>query len=251
MFRFFCDKKKVVAAAPKCNHGSITVAGYKHGSQNWINQDSSFLVESIPSNKHDGGHILAGVMDGHGENGHLISGYCKSRLITLLADSSSVSPSDRHSVEAVFETLQTEIENEMLPAGSTSGTTMTIIRIVNGCVQAFNVGDSPAYLARRKEVNGDLELIQLTFDFKPEDESENRRVNSAGGQIYAKPVVNGESNEIEVGPMRVWYESDTTDETKMIGLAMTRSIGDVLAHKVRKSSISASSSFATCSNRDV
>ena len=41
-----------------------------------------------------------------------------------------------------------------------------------------------------------------------------------------------QSNEIEVGTMRVWYESDTTAETKMIGLAMTRSIGDVLAHKV-------------------
>ena len=164
-------------------------------------------------------------MDGHGENGHLISDFCKRRLIALLGE-----PSDRHSLEALFETLHNEIENKMLPAGSTSGTTMTIIRIINGCVQAFNVGDSPAYLGRRKDVNGDLELIQLTFDFKPEDESENRRVRSAGGNIYARPVVNGESSE----PMRVWYQSDTADETKMIGLAMTRSIGDVLAHKVRR-----------------
>jgi serine/threonine protein phosphatase PrpC len=247
-FRFFCNKEKVFAITPKEIHGSISLAGYKYKRDNWINQDA-FLVESSMT-KNDSGDsgdqtLIAAVMDGHGQNGHLVSNYCSTRLIPLLAElESSLSLSDHHSrscgtyssssLEKLFETMHGEVESKMdEKVSNTSGTTMTIVHIANGCIQALNVGDSPVYLGRRKEVNGGLELIQLTLDHKPELDGESKRIKDAGGCVYARPVVDNESNKVELGPMRVWYQCDKKDESKTIGLAMTRSLGDVLAHQVR------------------
>jgi serine/threonine protein phosphatase PrpC len=245
-FRFFCNREKVFAITPKEIHGSISLAGYKYKRDNWINQDA-FLVESSMT-KNDSGDsgdqtLIAAVMDGHGQNGHLVSNYCSTRLIPLLAELES-SLSDHHSrspgtysssssMEKMFETMHGEVESKMdEKVSNTSGTTMTIVHIANGCIQALNVGDSPAYLGRRKEVNGGLELIQLTLDHKPELDGESKRIKDAGGRVYARPVVDNESNKVELGPMRVWYQCDKKDESKTIGLAMTRSLGDVLAHQV-------------------
>ena len=237
-FRLFCDREKISETKTEEIYGSTTLPGYKDKQDNWINQDA-FLVESMKNDngENDGQSLIAAIMDGHGQNGHHVSNYCMSRLIPLLAESESSLSNHRsrsRSIEKVFETMHREVEEKMEEDCSyASGTTMTIVRISNGCIQAFNVGDSPAYLGRRTSLNGDLELIQLTLDHKPELEGESKRIREAGGCVYARPIVDNESNEIEYGPMRVWYQSDTKDESKTIGLAMTRSVGDVLAHKVR------------------
>jgi serine/threonine protein phosphatase PrpC len=183
--------------------------------------------------------------------------------LALLDDSSSM-PSYENvdscidtsiNIHSVFEILQNELEQDKDAISTTSGTTLTLIRIMNGKIDSFNVGDSPAFLGRRNGIDGDLELIQLTVDHKPEVEAESGRIKEKGGRIYSKQQQKCSANNlgddssailhqkkcgassytksIMEEPLRVWYECQMNDETKTIGLAMTRSIGDLLAHKVR------------------
>lgn len=229
-----------------------------------------------PNNSQTTNSIVVAVLDGHGIDGHVISEYCRKRIVTLLDSSAADHQHESNGlhrsscIRSIFEMLQNELEQDEYSVAAMSGTTLTIVRIAQGRIEVFNVGDSPAYLGRRrKDPNGELELIKLTVDHKPDDEVESERIRIKGGKIYSKAVstttndsnatnsssnnntavnaneIDGSSssfcsqtknmNDIttyEHGPLRVWYQCNMDNENKSIGLAMTRSIGDTLAHKV-------------------
>jgi hypothetical protein len=213
--------------------------------------------------------VVAAVLDGHGSEGHVVSEYCRKRILTLLDKDSEHYYHHGHSscsIRSIFEILQNELEQDEHAVAAMSGTTLTIVRIEQHRgtrIEVFNVGDSPAYLGRRKDLNGELDLIKLTIDHKPDDEVESERIRNQGGQIYSKVSSINSTNstsatssatsinadDIDVsssqrdtnedivnyeGPLRVWYQCNMDNENKTIGLAMTRSIGDTIAHKVSK-----------------
>lgn len=63
----------------------------------------------------------------------------------------------------------------------------------------------------------------MTDDHKPERDGERERIFASNGAVYRE--VDGEGND--VGPYRVW-----ANKGPMLGLAMSRSLGDRLAHNV-------------------
>ncbi len=66
-------------------------------------------------------------------------------------------------------------------------------------------------------------IIQLSFDQKPEDENERKRIEENNGEIH-KLI---DEEEGEIGPMRVFMKGQ-----KFPGIAMSRSIGDKVASQL-------------------
>lgn len=64
---------------------------------------------------------------------------------------------------------------------------------------------------------------QLSFDHKPEVSSEKKRILSNNGRVSSIIDNSGRS----CGPLRVWLKNE-----QLPGLAMTRSIGDLVAESV-------------------
>merc|ERR1712187_153799 len=99
-----------------------------------------------------------------------------------------------------------------------SGTTCVFCLYSRGLLHSANVGDSRAVLCTHKEDAGrsafqlNVDVRGLTRDHKPDDVEEKLRVEASGG---------------EVRDNRVYMQT-----FPYIGLNLSRSFGDSLAHKV-------------------
>ncbi len=89
-----------------------------------------------------------------------------------------------------------------------------------------NVGDSTAFLLKSKKGHSNLEgePFQLSVDHKPHDYNERLRIERQRGEV--KQVVSSRDGRA-TGVYRVWLK-----DKDFPGLAMSRSIGDKLAHTV-------------------
>jgi len=75
----------------------------------------------------------------------------------------------------------------------------------------------------RKGNNGILEAIALTKDHKPDDDAERNRILKHKGRVDRLVDETGE----QIGPFRIWLKYAWVP-----GLAMSRALGDTLAHRV-------------------
>lgn len=101
---------------------------------------------------------------------------------------------------------------------SLSGTTCCAILFKGPTLYAANVGDSRAILVTERAVTA------LTVDQKPEDFMERKRILESGGSVHRSK---NSTTGVFRGPERVWLPKQ-----KVPGLAMSRSIGDYMAHTV-------------------
>jgi len=67
-----------------------------------------------------------------------------------------------------------------------------------------------------------LEAIPLSKDHKPNNEEERYRIEQKGG-LVEKFIENGK----KIGPYRVWKKNEAYP-----GIAMSRSLGDLIAKKI-------------------
>ena len=100
-----------------------------------------------------------------------------------------------------------------------SGATCCAILFKGRTLYAANLGDSRAIL-----VNDQGCVTPLTFDQTPDEWSEQRRILESGGTVHR---IKSAATGIFRGPARVWLPN-----RRVPGLAMSRSIGDYLAHTV-------------------
>lgn len=82
-----------------------------------------------------------------------------------------------------------------------------------------NIGDSRVVLGRA-DGRGKLKAVGITDDHKPDREDEMKRIVSRGGRVFAVEYEDGVD-----GPPRVWL-----GHMDIPGLAMSRSLGDTVAH---------------------
>ncbi len=125
---------------------------------------------------------------------------------------------------------------------SFSGSTAVTILLVGNRLVCANVGDSRALLASYKSPAslGGLKLPQeleaqlkrtekvwlampVSRDHKPDDVDEHKRITAANGRVEPFREPTGEP----IGPYRVWLADENVP-----GLAMSRSIGDIVAERV-------------------
>lgn len=226
MFQLFCNNKIVkTKPLPKAKkYAAISHVGYKPNNSEWINQDACFVKEHQSKNENS---IMAVVCDGHGINGHLVSNFVLEHL------SAKIDKGEAIVEEKVFEEMQKSLEANENIDSSISGTTCTIVQVSKSHVTALNVGDSPAYIGRRNEESQKLELIPITFDHVPMVPFEANRIKASGGIVNARSGSNNTSTSsgtTDTLPLRVWIRVEDGQTVKSIGLAMTRSLGDVKAH---------------------
>lgn len=103
-----------------------------------------------------------------------------------------------------------------------SGTTCVTCLIHDNTIYTANAGDSRAIVMGSNQ-NGKLDVKALSRDHKPDDPVEKQRIVSNGGRVEPFKNFKGEA----FGPARVWHKHDNIP-----GLAMSRSIGDLVAVKV-------------------
>lgn len=101
-----------------------------------------------------------------------------------------------------------------------SGTTAINVLIRDKTCICANVGDSRAIIGRFNEV---WYPVELSRDHKPNEKYEKYRIEQLGGRV--EPYKESDGNFI--GPDRVWLQHE-----QLPGLAMSRSIGDLVAAHV-------------------
>jgi serine/threonine protein phosphatase PrpC len=95
-----------------------------------------------------------------------------------------------------------------------SGSCAVCILIIDYRMYCINLGDSRAVIGSRKGLK--KSAIEMSIDHKPKRDDEERRINEKGGEVSDKLS----------GVTRVFKKND-----ELPGLAVSRSIGDTIAHE--------------------
>ena len=146
--------------------------------------------------------------------------------------------------QEAFRLMQQDLEDgdvETCDARHSGSTCIAIILDDEHRITVAGVGDSMAVLAMRKE-HGVYGPSVLNVPHKPERPEERQRIEAAGGKIYAHDDPSIPEADRALLPQRVWYHNEISGHNgenssshhtcrHMVGLAMTRSLGDSLAHR--------------------
>jgi serine/threonine protein phosphatase PrpC len=164
--------------------------------------------------------LLAGVYDGHGPKGHFVSAFARRAVQqSFLANPKRSTDPEGACVEAFLEAqkcLQANKQHGGFDSGSTA--TMLYFDYETARLTIAHVGDARIAMGKRKDGQSAWECEDLTVDHKPNDPKEKERIESAKppGRVLWDGHVN----------YRVYVQ-----EAMYPGLAMSRALGDVLAHK--------------------
>ena len=208
------------------------------------NQDCSLIIENVCGIKN---YNIYSIMDGHGSNGHLVSNFIKDNIIKYFNDISfyfkKVKPKEKNSIiypenilDLIFKKLTKndyqkikdfykEVD-ELLSSievhfdSNFSGSTCIIIFQIGNNIISSNVGDSRALLIKENK-----EIIELSHDQKPDNENEKKRIEEMGGIVSQCNDLYDDGKE--GGPFRIWMKG-----CDYPGIAMSRSIGDKIAHSI-------------------
>ncbi len=117
-----------------------------------------------------------------------------------------------------------EAKNHFLRCADTSidtefsGTTFVVGVLRGNQLWVANIGDSRIILG--KQTSKGIEEQEVSIDHKPDRPDEQKRIESCGGRVFAVEYDDGVD-----GPPRVWL-----GHMDIPGLAMSRSLGDSVAH---------------------
>ena len=188
-----------------------SLKGLKPGRPDWINQDNYFLHSASY------GDVYC-VLDGHGEHGHLVSSRCRAAFPPLLNQLP-------HDLPRTFAVMQQQLTDARDFDAKCSGATCVLAIVGGSTIRMAHCGDSRAVVGRRNALGG-ITAVVLTEDHKPDRPDEHRRILNCGGHVGSRQLMMGYTGSAAAGPCRVWYRSggDT------LGLAMSRSLGDVAVH---------------------
>jgi len=222
----FGDK---VAPGPRSLMGVCTLANRGKGGEN---QDA--YVASASSS---GYKSLAGVFDGHGEQGRALSEIARSSIVRNLFNHKDLYSDPVAALESAYQEAQRQIEASLASVAQFSGTTAVAAYRHRDRLYVANVGDSRCVLGRCDSSragdrhkftgakDGSLRAVELSSDQRPGREDERRRILAEGGAVHPSVVQvrqgAGPPLLMPAGPERVW------DRTGRCGLGVTRSLGDL------------------------
>ncbi|KAF4323472.1 hypothetical protein BBO99_00001365 [Phytophthora kernoviae] len=206
----------------------LSKKGYAPYNPRKKNQDS--MVIKYDQNTQS---LLLCVFDGHGEAGDGVSGAIRDQFATeLFAHAKFARTGD---IQSDIETLRTAITDTLQSVEQTvlrdpsidtefSGTTAVVSVIRDNLVVVGNVGDSRITRGFVKQLSPSgpdaVDCKELSIDHKPDRPDEKARIVASGGRVFAVEYDDGID-----GPPRVWL-----GHMDVPGLAMSRSLGDAVAH---------------------
>ena len=192
---------------------SCTKAGCSGPGIVKTNQDAYFIKENFLKNSNN---FFLGVCDGHGEKGELVSRYVIAKLPEYIKDLNN------DNITNNFKKINNEVFNSKSMDSNMSGTTVVSLVLTTEKIISINLGDSRASIFKYE--NGLYYCKNLTRDHKPSEPDEYKRIINNNGRIKK---CYDEDLKKNLGPDRVWLKNKEEP-----GLAMTRSIGDKIAHSV-------------------
>ena len=181
------------------------------------NQDAYLLFQHEDSNS-----MIFCCMDGHGRHGELCSAYFKNRIEEKLTSHPSFITNIRFAIEEIVAKIEKDMIEDSTIDTEMSGSTLIIAIVRDRNLIVANIGDSRAICGYCDSTTGEIGVERISVDHKPEIESEASRITSAGGRVAAIKCPEG-----GMGPLRVFLK-----DAPFPGLAMSRSLGDTVAHKV-------------------
>lgn len=157
----------------KCENSQVRVGS--SCMQGWrINmEDAHTHLLSLPGDKDAS---FFGVFDGHG--GVKVAHYAGNNLHKKVVTQSTYSRGNvSEALRQAFLSLDEEMMKDESLKDDLAGTTAVVVLLKDGKMFCGNVGDSRAVAS----VAGEVE--QLSFDHKPSNEAESRRITAAGGWV--------------------------------------------------------------------
>ena len=202
---------------------SITQAGKERTGHRKKNQDNYIIEKNLNTIQ---GFNLFAVLDGHGENGHIVSQLASKYLVKKFTEITNqfkdiesiynfFKQSDFQKIIDIFLKIDNEIIEQKKFDISLSGSTCVLVIQLGDHLICSNIGDSRAILIY--EENNENKIFELSYDSKPDVPEEKKRINLMGGTVDKVTDENGE----KTGPYRVYIKN--MDQP---GLAMSRSFGD-------------------------
>ena len=206
----------------------FTHVGFNGEEDKAHNQDISFIERKF-TGKND--YIYMSVCDGHGVEGHNVSGFIKRILpkdMTHNLKGRDLLTNENEKKEELYTIIKYTfikanerlVENPQINSIFSGSTCVSVIYTPYKLICA-NIGDSRAVLGRFDVDSKKIKAVELSRDHKPTEPDEAKRILDSGGRI--KPFIDEDTGEF-VGPQRVWVKDD-----EVPGLAMTRSFGDRVA----------------------
>ncbi|KAL3144415.1 hypothetical protein ABBQ32_004163 [Trebouxia sp. C0010 RCD-2024] len=204
------------ATGVTCTMACMSRAGREPGFKKQ-NQDNCFAFEKYITNEQS----LFGAFDGHGPNGHLVSGYVKQHLPIMLVNHLSMEADASKALTKGFLEVDKALGSSRIDC-EFSGSTSVVSFLKGKTLTTAWVGDSRGVLGRSKK-GGGYEAVPLTKDHKPTAPEEKARIVATNGRVERLVDEMGQP----IGPFRVWLQY-----AWIPGLAMSRALGDAVAHSV-------------------
>lgn len=202
------------------SYGGYSKKGYAPYNPKKKNQDALIMAEDPKTRS-----LLFCVMDGHGEDGDKVSQNIKSKFANNLFKHKDFATDIKAALADVIARCEADILRESSIETDFSGTTFTCAVIRENQCTLCNIGDSRSTIGYRNSTGG-ITAEALTIDHKPDLPAEKARIEAKGGRVFAVEYDDGVD-----GPARVWL-----GHMDVPGLAMSRSLGDAVAHSAGVSS---------------
>uniref|UniRef100_A0A7R9UEX3 PPM-type phosphatase domain-containing protein n=1 Tax=Pinguiococcus pyrenoidosus TaxID=172671 RepID=A0A7R9UEX3_9STRA len=196
-------------------YAGMSKKGYAPYNPRKKNQDSLVMAEDPDTQS-----LVLVVMDGHGENGDLVSRFLKATIPDTLFSHELFATDIEKAVEDTLEVCEARLLADPGIDCEFSGTTLVMGIIRGNTLTVANVGDSRLTMGVRQEGSDKLNAEPVSLDHKPDLPSEKERIERIGGRVFAVKYDDGID-----GPARVWLA-----DMDIPGLAMSRSLGDTVAH---------------------
>lgn len=178
------------------------------------NQDALIMSDDPTTNT-----IILCTLDGHGEHGDGVSSHFANNLANEMKSHPAwVNDLRKATREAILKVEHQVIRNFRIDT-EFSGTTLSMAIVRENKILGVNIGDSRVVIGKKNE-EGAFVAEEFTHDHKPDLPKERERILAAGGRVFAVEYDDGVD-----GPPRVWL-----GHMDVPGLAMSRSLGDAVAH---------------------
>jgi serine/threonine protein phosphatase PrpC len=202
------------------SYGGYSKKGYAPYNPKKKNQDALIMAEDPKTRS-----LLLCVLDGHGEDGDKVAQYIKGKFANYLFKHRAFADDIKTAIGDAVAKVESEILRDPSIETDFSGTTFVCAVIRGNTMVTGNVGDSRTTIGYRN-ASGGITGVAVTKDHKPDLPEEKARIEEKGGRVFAVEYDDGVD-----GPPRVWL-----GHMDIPGLAMSRSLGDAVAHSAGVSS---------------
>lgn len=207
------DKYRGSTQSAVTEYSGVSKKGHAPYNPRKKNQDALIMMDDPTTNS-----LIICVLDGHGEHGDGVSISFREQLpVEMMNHPSWATDIKKAAADAIAKVEHSVIRNFRIDT-EFSGTTLSMAIVRGNTITGVNIGDSRVIIGKEEE--GKIVAEEFTHDHKPDTPKEKDRILAAGGRVFAVEYDDGID-----GPPRVWL-----GHMDVPGLAMSRSLGDAVAH---------------------